>query len=159
MLKRSDCAYQKEDPVERLARLCVRRKFIVLGGWVIALLLLAGLTVRLGSGFTDSAQIPSSESATVYSLLDNAGHGGLVSSNSTVTGNIAWQVTGASVTSPGVEKDAAAMLGRVAHLPGVEAVASPYSTVGAAQVSPSGNTAYATVTLVAEREVMESRRR
>jgi RND superfamily putative drug exporter len=51
------------------------------------------------------------------------------------------------------------MLGRVAHLPGVEAVASPYSTVGAAQVSPSGNTAYATVTLVAEREVMESRRR
>jgi putative drug exporter of the RND superfamily len=133
--------------VERLARLCARRRFIVLGGWVIALLLLAGLTVKLGSGFTDATQIPDSESATAYSLLDNTGHGGLVSSDSTVTGNIAWHVTGASVTSPGVEKDAAAMLGKVAHLPGVQAVVSPYSAAGAAQVSPSGDTAYATVTL------------
>ena len=56
--------------MERLARLCARRRFIVLGGWVIALLLLAGLTVKLGSGFTDSTQIPNSESATAYSLLD-----------------------------------------------------------------------------------------
>ena len=139
--------------MERLARLCARRRFIVLGGWVIALLLLAGLTVKLGSGFTDSAQIPNSESATAYSLLDNAGHGGLVSSNSTVTGNIAWHVTGASVTSPGVEKDAAAMLGKVAHLPGVEGVVSPYSTAGAAQVSRSGNAAYATVILAKSADV------
>jgi putative drug exporter of the RND superfamily len=146
-LKGSDCAYPKGDPVEHLARLCARKRFIVLGGWVIGLLLLAGLTVRLGSGFTDSTQIPNSESATAYSLLDNAGHGGLVSSNSTVSGNIAWHVTGASVTSQGVEKDVAAMLGQVAHLPGVEAVVSPYSAAGAAQVSPSANTAYATVTL------------
>jgi len=39
------------------------------------------------------------------------------------------------------------MLGKVAHLPGVESVVSPYSAAGAAQVSPPGNTAYATVTL------------
>jgi len=52
--------------VERLARLCARKRVIVLGGWIIALLLLAGLTVRLGSGFTDSAQVPNSESATAY---------------------------------------------------------------------------------------------
>jgi len=133
--------------VERLARLCARKRVIVLGGWIIALLLLAGLTVRLGSGFTDSAQVPNSESATAYSLLDNAGHGGLVSSNSTVSGNIAWHVTDGSVASPAVEKAAAAMLGKVAHLPGVESVVSPYSAAGAAQVSPSGNTAYATVIL------------
>ena len=120
---------------------------------MIALLLLAGLTVRLGSGFTDSAQIPNSESATAYSLLDKAGHGGLVSSSSTVSGNIAWHVTGTSVTSPGVERDVAAMLGKVAHLPGVEAVVSPYSTAGADQVSPSGNTAYATVTLAKTADV------
>jgi len=133
--------------VQRIARLCTRRKFIVLGGWIIALMLLSGLTVKLGSGFTDSTQVPNSESATAYSLLDNAGHGGLVTSNSTVTGNIAWHVAGDSVTSPGVEKDVAAMLGKVAHLPGVESVVSPYSAAGAAQVSPSGTTAYATVTL------------
>ena len=138
---------RKGIPVERLARLCVRRRFIVAGGWVIALLLLAGLTVRLGSGFTDSTQIPNSESATAYSLLDGAGKGGLVSSTSTVTGNIAWQTRGASITSPAVEQAATAMLGRVAHLPGVEAVVSPYTTAGAAQVSRSANTAYATVTL------------
>ena len=133
--------------MERLARLCARRRFTVLGGWVIALLLLTGLAVKLGSGFTDSTQTPASESATAYSLLDKAGHGGLVSSGATVTGNIAWHVAGASITSPGVERDVAAMLGRVAHLPGVEAVVSPYSPAGAAQVSSSGNTAYATVTL------------
>jgi len=133
--------------VERLARLCARKRFIVLGGWIIALLLLAGLTVKLGSGFTDSTQVPNSESATAYSLLDNAGRGGLVSSNSTVTGNIAWHVTDGPVTNPAVERDMSAMLGKVAHLPGVESVVSPYSAAGAAQVSPSGNIAYATVTL------------
>ena len=133
--------------MQHLARLCARRRFIVLGGWIIALLLLAGLTVKLGSGFSDSTQVPSSESATAYSLLDNAGHGGLISSSSTVSGNIAWHVTGAPVTSPGVEKEVTAMLGQVAHLPGVEHVTSPYSAAGAVQVSPSGSTAYATVTL------------
>jgi RND superfamily putative drug exporter len=133
--------------VERLARLCVRRRFIVAGGWVIALLLLAGLTVRLGSGFTDSTQVPNSESATAYSLLDGAGQGGLASSTSTVTGNIAWHASGPSITSPAVERAAATMLGKVAHLPGVEAVVSPYTAAGAAQVSRSANTAYATVTL------------
>jgi len=133
--------------VQDLARLCARRKYVVLGGWIIALLLLAGLTVQIGSGFKDSTQVPSSESATAYSLLNQAGQGSLVSSDSTVTGNIAWHVTGATVTSPGVEKSFAAMLGQVAHLPGVEQVTSPYSLAGAAQVSPSGSTAYATVTL------------
>jgi RND superfamily putative drug exporter len=113
--------------------LCARRKLIVLGGWIIALMLLAGLTVKLGSGFTDSAQIPNSESATAYSLLDNVGHGGLVSSNSSVSGNIAWHVTGTSVTSPEIGKDVAAMLGKVAHLPGVESVASPYGRRGPGQ--------------------------
>ncbi len=133
--------------MQHLARLCARRKYIVLGGWIIALLLLAGLTVQIGSGFKDSTQVPSSESATAYSLLNQAGQGSLVSSDSTVTGNIAWHVTGTTVTSPGVKQQATAMLGQVAHLPGVEQVTSPYSPAGAAQVSPSGSTAYATVTL------------
>jgi RND superfamily putative drug exporter len=133
--------------VERLARLCARWRFAVLAGWIIALLALAGLTVRMGSGFTDSAQLPNSESATAYSLLDSAGKGGLASPDSVVTGNIAWHVTGSSVTSPAVEKDVTAALARIARMPGVEMVVSPYSTAGAAQVSAAANTAYATVTL------------
>ena len=140
--------------MERLGRLCARRKFVVLTGWIVALLLLVGLVVQFGSAFKDSTQTPSTESATAYSLLNSVGKGGLASSpNSSQTGNIAWHASGASITSPAVEKDAAAMLAKVAKLPGVAQVTSPYSTAGAAQLSTSGNTAYATVVINSSADV------
>ena len=140
--------------MERLGRLCARRKFVVLTGWIVALLLLVGLVVQFGSAFKDSTQTPSTESATAYSLLNSVGKGGLASSsNSSQTGNIAWHASGASITSPAVEQDAAAMLAKVAKLPGVAQVTSPYSAAGAAQLSMSGSTAYATVVINSNADV------
>jgi putative drug exporter of the RND superfamily len=108
---------------------------------------LAGLTVRFGSAFTSSTTTPNTESARAYSLLSSVGKGGLASTAATQTGNIAWHVSGESITSAAVEKDAAAMLARVAKLPGVRQVTSPYSAAGARQLSTSANTAFATVAL------------
>jgi RND superfamily putative drug exporter len=121
---------------------------VVFTGWIVALLVLVAVVVQAGASFKDSNQTPNTESATAYSLLNSVGKGGLASSsNSTQNGNIVWHTSGVSITSPAVKKDVAAMLAKVARLPGVEQVTSPYSAAGASQLSKSGNTAYATVAM------------
>src|SRR5437763_16473192 len=52
-----------------LARWCFRRKFIVLAVWVVALLVLGGLSASAGSGYTDSFSLPGTESTTALNLL------------------------------------------------------------------------------------------
>ncbi|MBT8226903.1 MAG: MMPL family transporter [Dactylosporangium sp.] len=137
-----------------LARWCSRWRFAVLGGWLVVLLLLAAQAVRIGSAFTDSSSIPSSESATAHSLLAQAEHSGASApSGSTVTGNIAWHTDGVAVTDAAVRTDLLAMLGTVATLPGVKQVVSPYDAGGGRQLNTAANTAYATVLLAEDADV------
>ena len=56
-------------------------------------------------------------------------------------------VNSGSVTSPAVKRQAEQMLSRVAKLPEVASVASPYAAAGAAQISKSGQVAFASVTM------------
>jgi len=132
--------------VTSLAHWCTRRRFVVLGGWIVALLALAALTVSAGAAFTDSTELPNSESATAYSLLAEAGTQP-ASAGSTVTGNIAWHTDGVAVNDPAVRAEFTAMLAKVALLPGVQAVVSPYEQAGARQLNVSANTAFASVVL------------
>src|SRR6476620_6120179 len=55
--------------MKSLARWCFRRKWIVLGIWVTALLVLGGLSFSAGSGYTDSFSLPGTESTTALNLL------------------------------------------------------------------------------------------
>jgi len=132
--------------VTSLAHWCTRRRFVVLGGWIVALVALAALTLSLGSKFTDSTELPNSESATAYSLLAEAGQQS-DSTGGTVTGNIAWHTDGVAVDAPAVRKEFTALLDQVATLPGVQAVVSPYDAAGARQLNAPANTAFASVVL------------
>ena len=58
---------------------------------------------------------------------------------------IVWRASAGSVRAPAVRARITAMLGKVAAAPAVASVISPYSARGAAQVSRSGQIAYATV--------------
>lgn len=137
-----------------LAHFCSRRRFAVLGSWVVLLLTLVVLVVRLGTAFTDETTLPNSESATAYSLLAEAGAAGQgAGSDTTETGNIAWHTDGVPITNLAVQKDITVMLEKVATLPGVESVVNPYSTAGARQLNAAADTAFASVVVTKDADV------
>ncbi|WP_037304584.1 MMPL family transporter [Amycolatopsis orientalis] len=125
-----------------LARWCFRRRGVVLAGWVGGLVALALLVFGAGAAFTDSADMPDSESATAYHLLGQAGGpaGGNV-----VRGTIVWH--GGDVGSGTLRDRVTAVLGDISAMPGVKQVVSPYTAAGAAQLNAGAGTAYATVVL------------
>ncbi|MDT3444560.1 MMPL family transporter [Pseudofrankia sp. BMG5.37] len=126
--------------VHTLARWCSRHRFVVLGGWVGAVVVLIGLVVGMGSNFKTIADLPNSESSHAYTLLGT-------SATSTETGRIVWHTTGQSVDTAQVRADVSSMLNKVASLPDVKAVQSPYTAGDAAQLNVGQNTAYANVTV------------
>ncbi|BAL88264.1 putative integral membrane protein [Actinoplanes missouriensis 431] len=138
-----------------LAHWCFRRRFAVAGGWIVALVALAAIALGGGTAFTDSADLPDSESATAYALLaesqtgSGSGSGGQAGTD-TVRGTVVWHTGGEAVDSAGVKADVAAMLARIKAVPGVEAVVSPYDKAGAAQINTGTGTAYATIVLAAD---------
>ncbi|WP_112134602.1 MMPL family transporter [Glycomyces dulcitolivorans] len=123
-----------------LARWCVRHRSLVLTGWIALLIGLAAAVAGLGSGFTDVTELPDSESATAYALLDEAYPG-----SDTQSGTIVWHTDGLAIDDPAVKSGIAAMLEAVDAEDGVEAIVSPYSEGAEAQIDTAENTAYATV--------------
>ncbi|XVQ14503.1 MMPL family transporter [Spirillospora sp. CA-255316] len=143
-LKRPDCSLRKVRLVKSLARWCFRWRYATVAGWVVALAGLAVFALGAGTAFTDSTDMPGSESATAYQALARSGAGG---QQNTVAGTIVWHSEGVAVDGPAVRADVTAMLGKVAGMPGVQKVVSPYDTAGAKQINTSAGTAYARVVL------------
>ncbi|MFF5075511.1 MMPL family transporter [Actinoplanes sp. NPDC000266] len=117
-----------------LARWCSRWRFAVAGGWIVTLVVLAALAAGLGTAFTDSTDLPDSESSTAYALLGEQG------GPSTTSGTIVWHSTGVSISDPAVRQSVTTMLAEIKAQPGVEAVTQGQTNTGE-------NTAYARVTL------------
>src|SRR3954466_12638125 len=93
-----------------LARWCFRRKFIVLGIWVVALLALGGLSASAGSAYTDSFSLPGTESTTALELLtDN------FNTESTDTNQVVFAAD--DVTDPAVRARIQKTLGTIAKAP------------------------------------------
>jgi RND superfamily putative drug exporter len=105
----------------------------------------------VGTTFSDSTDLPSSESSTAYDLLAQAGAN--PDDGDTTAGTVVWQTDGGSVTDPAVAAQVQDVLARIAAVPGVESVKSPYDAAGAAQVSSGGNIAYASLTLTEDADV------
>ena len=122
-----------------LARWCARHRFVVLGGWVAAIVLLVGVAITGGSSFTTPVDLPASDSAHAYALLGSSAQG-------VSTGRIAWQSTGVDVDSQQVRDEVTGMLTEVGSLPGVVSVASPYDDPSAGgALDAATSTAYADV--------------
>ncbi|MBL7498241.1 MMPL family transporter [Frankia sp. CNm7] len=135
-----------------LARWCARHRFVVLGAWAGAVVVLIGLVVGMGSSFRTVADLPDSESAHAYTLLGP-------SAGSTETGRVVWHTAGQAVDSAEVRGEVTDMLAKIASLPGVEAVASPYAADDpsrlSARLNTGQNTAYADVTVTDDVEVAQ----
>ena len=125
----------------RLARWCFTH-----GAWVVAawIAVLAGVNVAasaVGSAFSAEFTIPASESARGLEILDEAfpGAGGAFG------GSIVVKSDG-PVDRPDVRAPLEDLLARVDGIDGV-GIVSPFSPIGAAQVSPDRTIAFAEVTL------------
>src|SRR3954449_1135233 len=132
-----------------LARWCFRRKFLVLGIWVAALLVFGGLSAAAGSGYTDSFSLPGTESTTALNLLtDN------FNTESTDTNQVVFAA--GDVNDPATKARIQRTLGQIAKVRHVERVDSPFAKgAGAQQVSRDRTVAFANVHMDGEQPIAD----
>jgi RND superfamily putative drug exporter len=123
-----------------LAHWCFSHRRAVVAAWLAALVVAAALLGATGSAYKDSFRLSGTESATVVNLLQRVAPKQAGDSDQIVISSPA-----VPITDPAVRARVAPMLARVAALPDVAAVVSPYSAAN--QISRDGHIAYATVGL------------
>lgn len=124
-----------------LAHWCVRRRNYVLFAWLALLVALGAALGLVGNAFSDDTKLPSSDSATAYTLLGQAGS----HAASGTSGTIVWHTDSGSATSTTVRNEIGPALTRIAKVEGVVSVTSPLTPSTSTQVSTDGHTAYASV--------------
>ena len=123
-----------------IARWCIKHRLVAVLLWLVALGGVGTAAVVAGSAYSNDYEVPGTESGRATALLERGFHG-LGGDSDTIV----WHTDKGSVRADAVEQRMTAMLGKVADLPGVAAVTSPYGDTRG-QVSEDGHTAYATVT-------------
>ncbi|MEV4755307.1 MMPL family transporter [Micromonospora sp. NPDC049559] len=125
----------------RLARWCFRHRLLTLLLWILAVVGIFLAQRTLGTAYSTDFSLPGTESTRALQLLSSA-----APAQAGESANIVWHVDSGTVRDPAVRQRISGMLDQVSHAPGVSAVGSPYEPAGAAQISPDGRTAFATVT-------------
>ncbi len=121
-----------------LAQFSTRRPVLVILMWIAAVIGLSAANTAAGSDFRDSFSLQGTDSQAAYDFL---GEHFPAASGSTDT--IAWEAPGVGVKSSAVTAEMTALLDRLARVPDVASVTSPYSAEGAGQVSADGTVAFA----------------
>ncbi|MGH2861096.1 MAG: MMPL family transporter [Solirubrobacteraceae bacterium] len=128
--------------MRKLATWCVRHRKTVLAGWLVALIALGGVLSSVGSGYQNSFSLKGTQSFEAQQLLQKAAPKAAGDRE-----QIVIAVNRGTVRGSAVERRAEQMLARVSQLPEVASIASPFTPAGAAQISRSGQVAFATVTM------------
>jgi putative drug exporter of the RND superfamily len=126
--------------VRVLAKWCFRHRKVVVAVWLLALVGFFAGGRAAGTDFSTKFQLPNTPSAAALKLLQDEFPAVSGSSD-----QIVLHTRSGTVRDPAVEARARGMLKKVAALPHVRGVTSPYSPAGAAQISKDGTVAFATV--------------
>ena len=115
---------------------------LVVAAWLVALIGLTLVSQSVGSDYSNNLNLPGTQSFRAEGLLEAA-------APSTAGGHeqIVIAATHGKVTDAAVRAQVTAMLSKVSALGEVASVASPYARGGAAQISGSGQIAFANVVL------------
>jgi len=137
--------------MQSLATWCVRHRLLVLLLWVAALIGATLASQSVGTAYSNSFSLPHTESTEAIALLQAA-----APKQAGDTEQIVFQTSdGKKVTDPEVQAAVTTMLDKVAQVPHVTRISSPYAPTGATpleqataatQVSKDGTIAFATVT-------------
>ena len=128
--------------MRKLASWCVTHRRIVLAAWLVALVALTGIKSSVGSDYRDSFNLSGTPSFDAQRLLQDSAPSAAGDSEQVVIA--AKQGT---VNSPAVRQAVDPMLARLAALPDVASVVSPYDKLGAGQISADGKVAFAKLNL------------
>ncbi|MFI5878666.1 MMPL family transporter [Streptomyces sp. NPDC051554] len=130
-----------------LARWCVRHRLVAVLLWLVAFGGVTAAAAVTGSAYSNDYEAPGTESGRATQLLKE-GFPGLGGDSDTVV----WRTSPGSVRAAAVEQTMTGALDRIADLPGVASVVSPYDGQGTGRISADGRTAYATVTFAHQAE-------
>src|SRR5215212_6714593 len=123
-----------------LAAWCVQHRLATALGWVAVLAVCVAAASRAGSTFQSNFALPQSDSQRARDLLRER-----FPSASGDPAAIVFHVTRGMVAAPAVRDRVQRTLERIARMPRVRAVVSPYDPFGPRGVSRDGRTAFATV--------------
>ncbi|HYJ20695.1 MAG TPA: MMPL family transporter [Solirubrobacterales bacterium] len=118
---------------------CTGHRKTVIIGWIVALIATVMIAGAAGSSFSEEFKLPSSDSQEAFDLLDEK-----FPAQSGETAQIVYKAN-SGVETPAVKDKMEDVFAKVAKVPHVSEVASPYEGGGAGAVSEDGRIAYATV--------------
>jgi RND superfamily putative drug exporter len=125
-----------------LARACVRRRFYVLGAWLLATIALVVVSHRLGENTNDNLSLPGTDSQRATKALEKS-----FPDQANGTSPIVLHVSNGKLTDADNAQAIEQAASGVAKEPNVASVVSPLSTQGAAALSKDKTTGYLSVTL------------
>ena len=125
----------------KLARWCTTHRKTMLFGWIALLLAVSAIAGSAGTSYSNNFTLPNSDAQRASDLLRSS-----FPAQAGDRDTIVYKVGSGSVEDPAVKARVGAMLARVAKLPHVTEVVSPYSGPAAGKaVSANGRIAFATV--------------
>ena len=125
-----------------LAQWCVRHRRVVVVCWLALLIAVSGISRAEGTRFTNNFDLPKTQSTEAIRLLQSV----LPQVSGDVEQIVFSTSGGAHMSDPSVKARVNSMLTAVGNLHHVTQIVSPYSTLGANQISRDGTIAFATVT-------------
>jgi uncharacterized membrane protein YdfJ with MMPL/SSD domain len=128
--------------LHRLGLLAARRKWVVLGGWVVLLVVLVAVSQSLGSNTSNNLSLPGTDSQAASDLLASRFPPQQNGSNPLV-----FHARTGKVTDADSKQAIQASVTRLKKLPHVVAAVDPFSQRGAAQISKDKTTAFVPVLL------------
>lgn len=138
--------------MKALGRFAFRKKYYVIGFWLIALFGITAIAQSVGSNFSDSFSLPGTDSMKALSLLGKAFPG-----KAGDTETIVFHVKTGTVNDPSVKSAMQGVFAKVSGISSVGAVNSPYEPMNARQISQDQTTAYAPVNFSVNARLLKSK--
>jgi len=126
--------------MDKIARWCFRNKYIVIGLWIVVLVATTGATKQFGTKYADSFSLPNRGSTKALNLLSKVS-----SSESGEVDTVVWHVSSGTVYDRKNKAQINSLINKISSTPQVASVISPFSVMGARQISLNGKIAYAQV--------------
>jgi RND superfamily putative drug exporter len=126
--------------MKALGLFAFRKKWYVIGFWLVAFFGVTAVAQSVGSAFSDSFSLPGTDSTKALSLLGKA-----FPRQAGDTETIVFHVKSGSVNDSAVKSAMQSVFTKVSALPSVGAVKSPFDPMNALQISKDQKTAYAPV--------------
>jgi RND superfamily putative drug exporter len=127
--------------MRKLATWCFRHRLLTVIAWIAALAGLTAIHTAAGSAYTDNFKLPHTGSFDAIRLLQRS-----TPRASGETDQLVIGVNHGKVTDPAVRARAEQLFAKVATVPDVATVASPYAPGAIKQIAPGGQVAFANVT-------------